>query len=85
MAPPYDVISPSQQGAFYAKHPKNVIRLILGKEEAGDSARENKYTRAGNYLNGWINEGVLAEEDFVPRKDILLDVGLTGVLVLVAG
>ena len=39
-APPYDVISPSEQDALYAKHPANVVRLILGREE-------DKYARAG--------------------------------------
>ena len=31
-APPYDVIDPEEQLALYAKHDRNVIRLILGRQ-----------------------------------------------------
>ena len=33
VAPPYDVISENEQNDFYEAHPKNVIRLILGKKK----------------------------------------------------
>lgn len=62
-APPYDVISKKEQSAFYRKDPRNVIRLILNKKEEGDSARENKYTRAGRFLRKWTASGVLVEEE----------------------
>ena len=35
VAPPYDVINAEQQAHYYQKHPLNIIRLILGKEEPG--------------------------------------------------
>ena len=59
VAPPYDVITPEQQEQFYQKHPNNIIRLILGKEEPGDDDRNNKYTRAADYLATWQEENVL--------------------------
>ena len=31
VAPPYDVISPSEQEELYKRHDNNVVRLILGK------------------------------------------------------
>jgi uncharacterized protein (DUF1015 family) len=31
--PPYDVISPEEQRAFYNRHPNNMIRLILNPSE----------------------------------------------------
>ena len=37
-APPYDVINAEEQKALYERHPCNVIRLILNKEEPGDDA-----------------------------------------------
>lgn len=59
VAPPYDVITSVQQGQFYQKHPYNIIRLILGKEEPGDTDQNNKYTRAARYLSTWQAENIL--------------------------
>jgi uncharacterized protein (DUF1015 family) len=58
-APPYDVISPVDQDRYYRLSPYNVIRLILGKDEPGDDASTNKYTRASSYLSSWLAEGIL--------------------------
>jgi len=59
VAPPYDVITSEQQTSYYQKHPCNVIRLILGKEEPSDDERENKYTRAARYLSTWQQDNIL--------------------------
>ncbi|HNR13709.1 MAG TPA: DUF1015 domain-containing protein [Thermodesulfobacteriota bacterium] len=61
VAPPYDVITPAQQEQYYQRHPYNVIRLILGKEEPGDNDQANKYTRAAAYLSSWQKEGILKQ------------------------
>lgn len=61
--PPYDVISPDDQERFYHMHPFNVIRLELGKETPDDNENQNKYTRAADFLNEWIESGVLKFED----------------------
>ena len=62
VAPPYDVISPEMQRDLYRRHPANVIRLILNREEAGDDAANNRYTRAARYLKNWQHEGVLQRD-----------------------
>lgn len=62
-APPYDVISPRQQEKLYTENPYNVIRLELGKESKGDHDRNNKYTRAADFLNAWKDQDVLIHED----------------------
>ena len=56
VAPPYDVISPSEQDALYAKHPANVVRLILGREE-------DKYAEASRLFQDWLASGTLKAED----------------------
>jgi len=61
--PPYDIISPEQQNAYYAKHPNSVIRLEYGKEFEADTVTENRYTRAAAFLKEWIDENVLQFED----------------------
>jgi uncharacterized protein (DUF1015 family) len=59
-APPYDVISPTDQDRYYRASPYNAVRLILGKDEPGDDGSTNKYTRAASYLRSWRSLGVLA-------------------------
>ncbi len=63
MAPPYDVIKPAYQDELHARHPHNIIRLILGKDEEGDSDTSNKYSRAAADLNKWLEEGVLKRDE----------------------
>ncbi len=62
VAPPYDVISPEQQDALYAKHPNNVVRLILNKMLDTDDEQNNRYTRSAKTLKEWKASGVLLKE-----------------------
>ena len=62
LAPPYDVISPSEQDFYYRRCSYNIIRIILGKDEIGDSLKENKYTRAANFFRDWLSCGILKKE-----------------------
>ncbi|MGE5598654.1 MAG: DUF1015 domain-containing protein [Bacteroidota bacterium] len=75
-APPYDVISPAGQEFYYRRHPENVIRLILGREEPGDDGARNKYTRARGFLDDWRGRGVLVREKepafYLYRQDFML-------------
>ena len=59
IAPPYDVINASLQDQLYKKHPANVIRLILNRDEPGDDDAHNRYTRAARFLKNWCSEGLL--------------------------
>jgi uncharacterized protein (DUF1015 family) len=62
IAPPYDVIGPELQEQLYKRHPANVIRLILNRDEPGDDATNNRYARAAQFLKNWRSEGVLFAE-----------------------
>jgi uncharacterized protein (DUF1015 family) len=62
IAPPYDVIDPALQTALYERHPANVVRLELNREEPGDGEASNKYTRAARFLRAWREQGVIMEE-----------------------
>jgi uncharacterized protein (DUF1015 family) len=59
LAPPYDVISLQEREVYYQQHPHNVVRLIYGKDEPGDTPDDNRYTRAAEYLHFWLRQGVL--------------------------
>ncbi len=47
------------QAAYYEQHPYNVVRLILGREHAADTATDNRYARAAATLASWRQRGVL--------------------------
>lgn len=63
MCPPYDVISPAQQEGFHTRNEFNFIRLEYGKEKPGDNDAANKYTRAGELLQQWLQSGVLVQDE----------------------
>ncbi len=63
IAPPYDVINPAQQEKLYKQNEHNIVRVILGKKEDTDNEGNNQYTRAADYLNNWIKENALKQDD----------------------
>ena len=63
IAPPYDVISPAGQDRLYEKSTLNCIRLILNRDEQGDTEERNRYSRARDFLHDWVQQGVLTQED----------------------
>jgi uncharacterized protein (DUF1015 family) len=58
VAPPYDVISPTERAALAARDPHNVVRLILPEGE-GDA----KYAEAARILKAWREEKVLVRDE----------------------
>ncbi len=62
VAPPYDVIDADLQRELYDRHPANVVRLILARDESGDDEHDNRYTRAARQLRAWLRDGVLFTE-----------------------
>jgi uncharacterized protein (DUF1015 family) len=69
---PYDKITPAMQQRYYEASPYNLIRVILGKHEPGDTDPQdflpageqarNVYTRAAETLREWRKDRILAEE-----------------------
>ena len=62
VTPPYDVISERQRKMYFDRHPQNVIRLVLSKEEPDDTEQNNRYTRAAAFFRSWLNEGILKRD-----------------------
>src|SRR5690242_12708251 len=46
---PYDKITPAMQDGYYAASPHNLVRVVLGKEQADDHTGENRYSRAAQF------------------------------------
>ncbi len=63
VAPPYDVIDDTMQDELYAKHPNNVVRLILDKMLPTDDASDNRYTRTAKTLADWKQNEVLVRDE----------------------
>src|SRR3984885_10084071 len=61
VTPPYDKITPAMQQRYYEASPYNLVRIILGKHEPGDTEERNVYTRAAEYLRDFIALGHLYE------------------------
>jgi len=69
---PYDKITPEMQQRYYERSPYNLIRIILGKHEPGDTEPQeflppgekahNVYTRAAETLKRWRKDGIFQEE-----------------------
>ena len=59
---PYDKITPAMQERYYAASPYNLVRIILGRRDAGDNTTENVYSRAAAYARKWREEGILRQD-----------------------
>ena len=59
---PYDKISPEMQARYLAASPHNLVRVILGERRDSDSETDNVYTRATQYFQDWIREGILEQD-----------------------
>ncbi len=60
---PYDKISVTEQEEYYKQDPHNIVRLILGKQSDADTDNDNRYTRAADFLENWLNEDVILKEE----------------------
>ncbi len=63
VAPPYDVIDEDMQDELLARHPNNVVRLILDKILPSDDASNNRYVRTAATLADWKKTGVLVQDE----------------------
>jgi uncharacterized protein (DUF1015 family) len=59
---PYDKITPEMQDRYYSSSPYNLVRIILGKQNATDGPADNRYTRAAAYFGDWRAQGVLLQD-----------------------
>jgi uncharacterized protein (DUF1015 family) len=60
---PYDRVRYGLQDQYYDLSPYNITRIIKGKELDTDSETNSVYTRAYDFLNNWLEEGILIRED----------------------
>ena len=59
---PYDKISPAMQERYHHLSPYNLVRIIKGREEQGDTPRNNVYTRAAQRFRDWNQSQILISD-----------------------
>jgi uncharacterized protein (DUF1015 family) len=62
ICPPYDAIGSQEMEDLYALSPYNAVRMVLGRQLPKDTRDNNRYTRARNFLEAWMQEKVLVQE-----------------------
>ena len=59
---PYDKITPEMQKRYYERSPYNLVRIELGRSQAGDKEHDNVYTRAAAWFREWRVQAVLVPD-----------------------
>ena len=59
---PYDKITSAMQERYYLASPYSLVRIILGRREAGDNTVQNVYSRAAAHSREWRAQGVLRQD-----------------------
>jgi uncharacterized protein (DUF1015 family) len=62
LAPPYDVISLSQQAEFCLRSPYNIVHLDLGEPAGPGIGDPRRYREAADLLRRWQAEGILVRD-----------------------
>ena len=63
MSPPYDALLPDEQDELYNQHDYNAIRLSKGKRFDTDTDSDNAFTRSRNYLDEWLKNDIIVQDD----------------------
>lgn len=63
VAPPYDVLSPSERDEYAAKNPANIVHLTLPEQRKDDRSKFVKYARSAAQLEQWRRDGVVLAEE----------------------
>lgn len=56
-------IGDDEKSKLYELDEYNIVKIFDGKSFETDTDEENKYTRAAEYLNKWIADGVIVQDD----------------------
>ncbi len=78
VAPPYDIITQEYKEMLYNRSPYNIVRIDFGKTMDGDTDTCNKYTRARDWLDQWIEEKILVRDGSPALYGYEIDYVLSG-------
>ncbi len=60
--PANNLIDETLQRTLYRQHPCNAVRLVMNREEPGDTSPADRCTRADDFWRLWKREGILIRE-----------------------
>ncbi|MHA1135325.1 MAG: DUF1015 domain-containing protein [Candidatus Thorarchaeota archaeon] len=63
VTPPYDIIKGAKVDELQGLSEHNIAWIIKNKSRDDDTPENNQYTRANDYLNKWIAEGALKQDE----------------------
>lgn len=63
LCPPYDIITPQLQQQLHQQSEANFVRVELGREFPQDKDSDNKYTRARDTIEKWLEQGILQVDE----------------------
>ncbi|MHA2140546.1 MAG: DUF1015 domain-containing protein [Candidatus Thorarchaeota archaeon] len=63
VTPPYDIIKGMKVDELQALSEFSISWIIKNKPQEGDTPENNQYTRAGDILEQWVENGVLKQDD----------------------
>ncbi|TFG27602.1 DUF1015 domain-containing protein [Candidatus Thorarchaeota archaeon] len=63
VTPPYDIIKGAKVDELQGLSEYNIAWIIKNKPRDNDTPDNNQYTRARDYLNKWIADGALKQDD----------------------
>ena len=63
VAPPYDVLSPTERQVFAAKNPHNIVHLTLPEQRTDDRSKYIKYARSAAQLEEWRRDGSMSTDE----------------------
>jgi len=63
MAPSYSVTDESEIDELYSRNDYNTIRLVHGKILDNDTEQVNRFTRANDFLQKWIETGAIKKDE----------------------
>lgn len=77
VSPPYYNLNMPDKKMYYEASKHNSVRLFCGQDYEGDNAENNRFTRAANYLDTWIKDGILKRdsEDAIYMYEQIMTVG----------
>lgn len=76
---PYYNMSAEEKDAMYDSSKYNSVRLFSGKKFDTDTETDNAFTRARDYLNEWVKDGILVrdEEPVIYMYEQTIEIGGT--------
>ncbi|MHA2378512.1 MAG: DUF1015 domain-containing protein [Candidatus Thorarchaeota archaeon] len=63
VAPPYDIIKGKKVDELQSLSEYSISWVIKNKPQDGDTSESNQYTRAGDLLTKWMEEGILTQDE----------------------